>query len=130
MPPKRTLSPDPAKKRLIKRKVNPPGQRSAREENYVQSKITNVIRAEQRISQYIANIQNRLEAITGVVGKEGERAALRHKLYSYLSYKAKLDNDYGHWDDIIDNGYDRDDPDDQNYPPPEPPDHRLLIPFT
>ena len=129
MPPKRAPSPDPTKKRLIKRKVNPAGQRTPREEQYVERTIGNIILAEHRVSKRISDLQTMLERLQGTPhDNHDNRSKIIAQILRWLRYKAKLDNDYGHWDAIIDNGYDRDDPDDYNYPPPPPPPPSLTAP--
>lgn len=121
MPPKRAPSPDLTKKRLIKRKVNPPSRRSAREDNYVEMKAFNVMKNENMVYFRIASLQQQLEELPASPDNLEARARIVEEMQRWIKYKQKLDNDYGHWDDIIDNGYDRDDPDDYNYPPPSPP---------
>lgn len=130
MPPKRAPSPDPTKKRLIKRKVNPPETRSARENNYVEMKAFNVIKNENVVFFRIASLQQQLEELPATPENSNARARIIDEMQRLLKYKQKLDNDYGHWDDIIDNGYDRDDSDDENYPPPSPPPPNLSTLLT
>lgn len=70
------------------------------------------------VHKNIQGIQHRLNMNNDTME---ERAKLIVELDRLTKLRTKLDADYVHWDDIDDNGYDRDDPDDFNYPPPSPP---------
>lgn len=67
------------------------------------------------------NIQGIQHTLNHFQGTMEERARLMVELNRLTKLKTKLDNDYVHWDDIEDQGYDKDDPNDYNYPPPSPP---------
>lgn len=81
----------------------------------------------QTVAQEILGVQHRLNLLLGHDQHAKERAHLMVEMSRLMKLRVKLDNDYTHWDDIDDNGYDKDDPDDFNYPPPSPPPPSLAL---
>ena len=79
------------------------------------------MRTENQITSRIATLLTEYQSLPGTPDYMEQRAHIFAEIQRWLDYKNKIDGDYGHWDDIIDNGYDKDDPDDYNYPPPSPP---------
>lgn len=116
---KRAPSPDPKSKRKIRRRILPPGERTPRDQRSVDRATLRVMGIRKTVEENIQGIQHRILTDPGLSMEE--HAVLSVELDRLTKLRTKLDNDYGHWDAIDDNGYDRDDPDDFNYPPPSPP---------
>jgi hypothetical protein len=106
--------------------VLPPTERTVREQRYVDYAIARVIRTRNAVQEEIVALQNRFYDLGGDE-HAAERAEIMVRLSRLSKLRFKLDNDYGHWDAIDDNGYDKDDPDDYNYPPPSPPPPSLVL---
>lgn len=111
------------RKRLIKPRIASSASRTPREQRYVDRMITRVMARRQQITEQMNIGVEQAAKLTHSNHPEDMqlRARLMLRLRALMRLRKKLDDDYTHWDDINDLGYDKDDPDDYNYPPPPPP---------
>ena len=115
---KRAPSPDRKGKRRVRPRIPPAGQRTPREQTAIERATLRVMGTRARTQLEIEGVQHRLNLNNDPMEV---RAELMSRMDRLTQLRTKLDNDYVHWDDIEENGYDKNDPDDMNYPPPSPP---------